>query len=100
MDNQKRIQLIQECPMCGARYDQMSTFVVRESESGHLLYLKCAQCLGGVVATVVEAPFGLLGSGLVTDLQYDEVEKFFSSAPVTEDDVLTVHSILSQADKK
>lgn len=83
--------------MCGHSYKTISVRVVRETANGSLLYFKCTQCRGGLVASVMDAPFGLLGSGLMTDLQYDEVERYAVADSISEDDVLDVHTMLSQA---
>lgn len=100
MDSNKPIQLIQECPLCGKKYLPVNIRTVSESDSGTLLYFSCSNCLGGLVATVVDAPFGLIGSGLVTDLQFEEIKKFIRGDKVTEDDVLAVHTILGKKGSK
>lgn len=99
MEREKSAQLIQECPMCGLKYQSVSVRAVRETDVGNLLYFKCSQCQSGLVASVMDAPFGLIGSGLVTDLQFDEVEKFIQGEVISEDDVLSVHSILEKKNK-
>ncbi len=96
MDFQKSTQLIQECPLCGSAYTLAGVRVVQKTEEGTLIYFKCSDCRVGLVAAVMEAPFGLLGSGLVTDLQHDEVQRFLHGSVVTEDDVLALHNLFNR----
>lgn len=97
MDNQKTHQLINDCPLCGALYESKNIQTVSQGPNGALLYFKCASCASGLVASIVEAPFGLLGSGLVTDLAFDEVSRFLASRALTDDDVIAFHRLFRNA---
>ena len=94
IETKKSQKIIQECPLCGTPYENYSVRIVKQSDMGSLLYFKCVQCASGLVASVVEAPFGLLGSGLITDLHYEEVSLFLKSPPITEDDAIDFYGYL------
>ncbi len=90
--------LIGKCPICGASQDQLKISLVEEGEAGHLLFLSCRKCLTNFIAI---ANFGALGINVVsfaTDLQQEEVGKFWRGEEVTSDDILELHQALE--DKK
>ena len=86
-------RLIQRCPVCDKEYSVKVVRVLDVSDSGYLVHFTCEKCYTGVVASIVEMPFGMVGSGLVTDLSADEVVKFHKSRIIQQDDVLEIHQL-------
>jgi hypothetical protein len=88
------LRLIKECPVCHTRYTQTKVQVIDMGEKSVLVYFTCAVCYTSLLATIIELPFGIIGSAMVTDLKAPEVKKFMSGEEVTEDDVLAVYEML------
>lgn len=103
MDSQKRdnqgiisnsLRLIKQCPVCNTKYTSRKVQIVDFSDTGVLLYFSCPVCFSSLLANVTEMPFGLVGSAMLTDLQFNEVKKFKNADPVNADDVLGVYKAL------
>ena len=88
------LKLVKECPVCNTRYTTRRAQIVEQTETGYLIYFSCIRCHSSLLANIVEMPFGLVGSAMLTDLELNEVQKFKNSEPVTVDDVLEIHQKL------
>lgn len=90
------LKLVKNCPVCSTKYTEKSAEVASEIESGYLMYFSCKKCSSSLLAQVVEVPFGLIGSAMLTDLELNEVLKFKNSEKVSVDDVLEVYQELEK----
>ena len=96
------LKLIRSCPVCNSKYTPSTARVIEngdDEENGVLVYFSCPRCSSSLLARVVELPFGVVGSAMLTDLEADEVEKFKNSDEVTVDDVLEVYRELELMNK-
>src|SRR3989338_5470070 len=75
------VKLISYCPLC-------------EKEDSHLLHIQCGRCSNAIIALVLISAVGVSSVGLVTDLAYDEVNRFKEAKPVSTDDVIEAHHLL------
>ncbi|MFH1610846.1 MAG: hypothetical protein ABIA91_03050 [Patescibacteria group bacterium] len=101
MNNRNKIienslKLVKSCPVCNSKYTEKSAEVASEIEAGYLIYFACHKCSSSLLAQVVEAPFGLIGSAMLTDLELNEVLKFKNGEKVSVDDVLDVYQKLEK----
>ena len=87
------LKLIKECPVCHTHYDIKKVQILDYSEDGVLVYFFCPICLSSLLANIIEMPFGVIGSAMLTDLEADEVLKFKKTGAVTVDDVLQVYQM-------
>ena len=98
---QDGLRMISFCPMCETNYNPMEARVLGEKEDGHLLHIRCKKCWNSILALVLVSNAGVSSVGLITDLTYDDVRKFSKhEAPVTTDDVISVHQLLSDDGEK
>mgnify|MGYP001568762633 CR=1 FL=1 len=74
----------------------MEARVLDEDGETHLLHVRCKNCANAMLALVLVTKAGVSSVGLVTDLSYEDVVQFRSSAKVSVDDVLSIHGILEQ----
>ncbi len=88
------LRLIRQCPVCQTKYEVRKVQVVDLTETGVLVYFSCPICFSSLIAQIVEAPFGMVGSAMLTDLEAGEVKKFKDGDGVTADDVLEVYERL------
>lgn len=89
------IKLISYCPLCESSYNPQSANVLGEKEDSHLLHIRCGQCSNAIIALVLISTAGISSVGLVTDLGYDEVNRFKKAEAVSTDDVIEVHHLLN-----
>lgn len=92
---QDQLRLISSCPLCHTHYNPWQTRILEERDDAHLIYLQCRKCGSAVVAVVLTGWFGVSSIGVVTDLTSEDVLRFKQSAPISADDVLDVHELLS-----
>ena len=88
------LRLIKECPVCNTKYNLRRLQVIDFSEDGFLVYFSCPVCLSSLLAQITEAPFGLVGSAMLTDLEAEEIMKFRNGERVNYDDVLEIYQNL------
>lgn len=88
------VKLISYCPLCETSYSPQAAQVLGEKEDSHLLHIQCGQCSNAIIALVMISSAGISSVGLVTDLIFDEVDRFKETEPVTTDDVIEMHDML------
>lgn len=87
--------MISYCPLCETAYNPMEARILDEKEDGHLLHIRCKKCWNSILALVLVSNAGVSSVGLVTDLVFEDVQKFREgAAEVTVDDVLEAHELL------
>ncbi|MFH1226130.1 MAG: hypothetical protein V1684_02525 [bacterium] len=96
---QEGLKLINYCPVCQNRYEQLEAKILEEREDACLIHLKCRRCSSSVVALVIANVLGVTSVGLITDLASEEVLKFKNLTPIGADEVIGIHQFLS-ADKE
>lgn len=89
------IKLISYCPLCSTQYNPLAARVLDEREDAHLVHIKCKSCNSSIVALVLNGAIGISSVGLVTDLTSEDVLKFKDANEITSNDVLDLHSELS-----
>jgi hypothetical protein len=88
------IKLISYCPLCESSYNPQQTRVLGEKDDSHLLHIQCGNCSNAIIALVLISAVGVSSVGLVTDLAYQEVDRFKEARAVSTDDVIEVHHAL------
>lgn len=88
------VKLISYCPLCETSYSPQAAQVLGEKEDSHLLHIQCGQCSNAIIALVMISSAGISSVGLVTDLIFDEVDRFKETESVTTDDVIEIHDML------
>ncbi len=63
--------------------------MINETETAHLLYIKCRQCHAAILALVMANQMGVSSIGVITDLDSYEVTRFEQA--ISGDDVLDIH---------
>lgn len=93
------IKLISYCPLCETSYSPQAAQVLGEKEDSHLLHIQCGQCSNAIIALVLISSAGISSIGLVTDLIFDEVDRFKKTESVTTDDVIEMHDLLQDGSR-
>ncbi len=92
------VKLISYCPLCESSYNPREARVLGEKDDSHLLHIQCGNCANAIIALVLISSVGVSSVGLVTDLAFDEVNRFKQAAPVSTDDVIEAHHLLQDED--
>jgi len=88
------VRLISYCPLCESSYNPSEAKVLGEKEESHLLHIRCGNCSNAIIALVMISSVGVSSVGLVTDLGFEEVNRFKTNRPVSTDDVIEMHHLL------
>lgn len=83
------LKFISNCPVCHHQYNPIEAKVINETETAHLLYIKCRQCHAAILALVMANQMGVSSIGVITDLDSYEVTRFEQA--ISGDDVLDIH---------
>ena len=92
------VKLISYCPLCETSYNPHEARILGEKDDSHLLHIRCGNCSNAIIALVLISAVGVSSVGLVTDLGYDEVNRFKSAPAVSTDDVIETHHLLQNED--
>lgn len=92
------VKLISYCPLCEMSYNPQEARVLGEKEDSHLLHIQCGNCSNAIIALVLISSVGVSSVGMVTDLAFDEVNRFKNAAGVSTDDVIEMHHLLKNED--
>jgi hypothetical protein len=88
------LKLIKQCPLCDQKYNKKSLQVIEQNEETRLVHLTCADCSQGMLAVFLATRLGVSSIGILTDLTAGDVTRFQKKQIITEDDILSFHSIL------
>ena len=93
--NKHSIRLIQDCPVCGRKYQSNRVEIIDEIGNSFLAYLTCNFCHSNLIVKVINMPQGLVGNAILTDLTPEEVLRFSDENRISTDDILNVHQSLN-----
>jgi hypothetical protein len=88
------VKLISYCPLCESSYNPSQAKVLGEKEDSHLLHIQCGNCSNAIIALVLISTVGVSSVGMVTDLGFDEVNRYKDAPAVSTDDVIETHHLL------
>lgn len=90
------LKIIDKCPICKKKLSAEQMKIIEEKDEGMLIYVSCGSCHSNLIFSVVKAPMGLIGQGVVTDLSENEVIKFKDVQPISQNEILEVHEKLEK----
>jgi hypothetical protein len=89
---------ILKCPICGFKYNLNNTKVIHSeqdevyNEAKILIHSDCQKCKSSVMFNVEIRGPEVFSVGMVTDLTGNDSSKFKNSAPLSADDVISIHT--------
>jgi hypothetical protein len=92
--SEEGLKMISHCPVCHYGNNAVEANVLEESDSAHLVYIKCQRCKSAVLALFSSSNMGMSSMGVITDLESTEVSKFKDLPRVSDDDVLSIGKAL------
>jgi hypothetical protein len=93
--SEEGLKMISHCPVCHYGNNAVEAKVLEESDSAHLVYIKCKRCQSAVLALFSTSGMGISSVGLITDFDSHEVAKFRDLPRIGSDDVLAVKELLT-----
>ncbi|MFA6098277.1 MAG: hypothetical protein WCV50_01460 [Patescibacteria group bacterium] len=88
-------QLVSYCPLCNCSFSPTRAAIVCDEGHTQLLYVNCSQCRSSIVLLLIMGEVGVSSIGLITDLREPEVKIFKDTAPVSQNDIIDLHQLLT-----
>jgi hypothetical protein len=88
------IKIIERCPLCSSSKKKLKARTLRENIDRQIVHIHCQECLGSIIAIFMVSGMGITSYGLVTDLSYDDVQKFNHLNEIDLDDVIRAYENL------
>lgn len=95
----KKLNLLAKCPNCGRKHNNSKTHIIEQKGDMTTLHITCGHCNVSVLVLVSEGSIGLVSVGMMIDLDKEEVKRFISKDPVTVDEIIEVHKLLTMTSK-
>jgi hypothetical protein len=92
----RALTLMRQCPVCTTAYNKEMFRQIDQNDGAHLLHCTCQQCHQSVLALVMTSSVGVSSVGMVTDLTADDVTKISRKQSISEDELLSFHSLLTR----
>lgn len=93
----KTLKLISHCPVCGRDYKSAGKLFINESDA-RFVHFTCASCQSHFMAMVMMMPKGMSTVGMITDLNFKDIQKLYKLSPLTIDETIEGHKTLNSPD--
>lgn len=87
---EEEIKLIAYCPICEADLNPIKGKLVENKGDLNLVHMQCPKCKGYILALILKTANGLTSLGLITDLNFHDINKFKDQGSLTDEQVLTI----------
>lgn len=91
----RALTLLRKCPICNIAYEPKMFQAVDENNGAHLLHGTCAICHQSVLVLIMTSPMGISSVGMVTDLTTQDIRRMSRKQSISEDELLSFHSLLT-----
>lgn len=88
--------MMSRCPICKADYEPDAAKIFAKNETASLVHLTCQGCGSGFVAMIVLLGQGLSSVGMVTDLNFADVERLHTAESITVDEIIDGYQFMLQ----
>jgi hypothetical protein len=92
----RALTLLRQCPICNTAYVAEMFRTIDENDGANLLHCTCSHCHQSVMALVMSSPTGVSSVGMVTDLTAEDVSRISRKSSISEDELLSFHSLLTR----
>ncbi len=93
---EQSVNYLRECPVCKSAYGKDQIDDIVDQENVHLVHITCPTCQNMLMAVLAASPMGVSSIGMLTDLTADDVIRVHDISPISEDDVLDFHAMISR----
>lgn len=88
------LKLLKDCPVCQRAFESTDVRVVDTSDNVHLLHLTCQSCDHALLSLFTISHAGMSSVGMATDLSHTDADRLLGSAPISEEEMLSLHTLL------
>lgn len=92
--HQLSLRLLQKCPSCQALFPPAEINILEETETRLLAHLSCSNCLVNYLATISNAPQGIVGNAMVIDVSYKEMLVALEAQAMSENEFLALYKLV------
>ena len=92
----ENLQSLVRCLACNKSQHLKKMVVLDEEEKKTVLHVVCEECGGSSLVHLSVGQMGVVSLGMMTDLEQSEAKRLYRGAPISTDEVLTVHQILKK----
>ena len=82
------LKIISRCPICSENYHTDEAKLFAKNETASLVHITCHNCGSAFVAMIVMLGAGMSSVGMVTDLNYEDVERLHKATPLSVDEII------------
>ncbi len=111
----KTLKFISHCPICNRDYKPEAAKLVDLTKScrassiearrlakseAKFVHFTCKHCQSHFMAMVMTMPKGMSTVGMVTDLNFKDVQKLYKMSPITVDETIEAHKFINSPNFK
>lgn len=89
-----KLKFLNNCPLCGHKYDTNYLRIVDKKDGVMTLYLTCPHCQSSMMVALTMNALGMSSVSMITDVTDKEIDSFRLKNAITTDDVLEIHAFL------
>ena len=93
----KTLKLISHCPVCGRDYKSEAGKLFINASDARFVHFTCDHCQSNFMAMVMIMSKGTSTVGMVTDLNFKDVQKFHKMPPLTIDETIEAHKFINSS---
>ncbi len=96
---QEQFMFMRQCLLCKKHYHTEEHIrVLYTHDPMYLIHITCPECGNAMLTIVTLSQLGMSSIGLYTDLTLEDAEHFQEAPPLSEDDILKMHEVVSKGD--
>lgn len=84
-----------KCPVCEKKYKKENAIVLEAGQKRNTVHFTCESCQMSSLVFVSQGQAGMVGVGILTDLDRSEVKNIFQKEAISADQVLSVHNFFN-----
>jgi len=85
---QEALRLMSKCPICSHSYPTEAVKFFLKKETSSLVHSTCSNCQSAFVAMIMTLGKGVSSVGMVTDLDFKDVQRLYDKQSITLDEVI------------
>ena len=85
------LKFINRCPICNSNYDTKEAKLFAKNDLATLVHITCSKCRSYFVTMIMVVGQGVSSVGMVTDLDFDDVNRLYRMEPMSTDEIIDGH---------
>lgn len=92
----KDLSSMAKCPICEKKYKKEDAIVLEAGQKRNTVHFTCQACRMSSLVFISQGQVGMVGVGILTDLDRSEVKSKFQKEAISADNVLNVHNFFKK----